>query len=99
MGRNTQTLEEIINLLTGQLPDRNTALEQLEQHFSTRLLVDAGDAHTIEAYAKTLRLRVEKEELPLVLDYIASKEMCHITIDHVELAINELLGQDRFIEP
>ena len=48
---------------------------------------------------KQLRLRVEKEELPLVLDYIVSKGMCGVTNDHVEEAVNSLLGEDRFIEP
>ena len=42
---------------------------------------------------------MEKDERPLVLDYIASKAMISITLDNVEVAINELLGEDRFIEP
>ena len=95
MGRNTQLLEEIINVLSLS-PEH---LAQLEHHFNTRLLVDVGDVSSIEAHAKTLRLRVEKEEYPLVLDYIASNGMVGITVDTVEEAINELLGEDRFIEP
>ena len=54
---------------------------------------------TISTHAKTLRLRVEEEELPLVLDYIARNRMVSITVDVVEEAVNELLGEDRFIEP
>jgi hypothetical protein len=42
---------------------------------------------------------VETEECPLVLDYIARKRLCGITIDHVEKAINTVYGEDRFIEP
>jgi len=34
-----------------------------------------------------------------MLDYIASKGLVRITIDHVEQAINSLLGEERFIEP
>ena len=83
MGRNTQILEEIITVLTDQLFDKETAMHILEHHFSTRLLVDAGDVQSIETYACQLRLRVEQEEYPLVLDYIASKGLVMVTIDHV----------------
>lgn len=95
MGRNTPLLKEIVNVLS--LPP--DALEQLEHHFSTRLILDAGSLDTIEAAAKQLRLRISKEECSAVLDYIASKGMVTITVDVVEMAINELLGEDRFIEP
>ena len=64
-----------------------------------RLILDAGNVDTIEQAAKKLRLRVTEEECADVLDYIASKGMIGINIDHVEQAINELLGEDRFIEP
>jgi len=95
MGRNTNILEEIVNVL--HLP--HDALVHLERHFDHRLIIDAGKVDNIEAHAKTLRLRVEKDERPLVLDYIATQGMVSITIDHVEEAINSLLGEDRFQEP
>jgi len=99
MGRNTPLLREIINVLADQVFNKEQALHDLERHFSTRLLVDAGNVNTIKSAAKQLRLRVEKEECPLVLDDIASKGMVMVTIDHVEESINSLLGEDRFIEP
>ena len=96
MGRNTPLLEEIVNVLS--LP-HDATLRKLEHHFQQRLIVDAGDVNTIEAAAQQLRLRVDREECPLVLDYIASKDMVGITVDVVEQAINEQLGEERFIEP
>lgn len=95
MGRNTPILEEIVNVLS-LTPEH---LAQLERHFNTRLLVDVGNVDTIITHARHLRLRVEKEECPLVLDHIASKGMVSVTVDVVEQAVNELLGEDRFIEP
>jgi len=95
MGRNTSLLKEIVNVLSLS-PD---VLEQLEHHFSARLILDAGSVNTIEVAAKQLRLRITREECFMVLDYIASKGMVSITVDCVEEAINELLGEDRFIEP
>jgi len=95
MGRNAPLLSEIIEVL--QLP--HDALAHLERHFNDRLILDAGNTSTIEAHAKTLRLRVEPDERLAVLDYIAQKGMVAITIDHVEDAVNSLLGEDRFIEP
>ncbi len=95
MGRNTEILEEIVNVL--HLPD--DALVHLERHFDHRLILDAGNTQTVAHFARRLRLRVEPHELGAVLDYIAAKGMVAITIDHVEEAINSLLGEDRFIEP
>jgi hypothetical protein len=95
MGRNTQILEEIVNVLRLS----HLSLEVLEEHFKQRLLVDAGDVDTIITHAQHLRLRVEKDECGAVLDYLASKGMVSITIDHVEEAINTVYGEDRFIEP
>jgi hypothetical protein len=95
MGKNTQILEEIINVL--HLPPEHLA--HLEQHFDHRLILDVGNVDSIATHAKQLRLRVEKEECPLVLDYIAANQMVSITVEVVEQAINELLGEDRFIEP
>ena len=95
MGRNNKILEEIVNVL--HLP--HDALVHLEHHFDRRLILDAGNVDTITTHAKHLRLRVEKEELPLVLDYIARKSMVGLNVDVVEEAINSLLGEDRFQEP
>jgi hypothetical protein len=98
MGRNTHLLREIIEVLADQVFNKDTALRDLDRRFNTRLIIDAGNVDTIQKHAKKLRLRVEKEELPLVLDYIANRRMVGITIDHVEDAINEM-WDDRFIEP
>ena len=95
MGRNTPLLREIINVL--HLP--SDALAHLERHFEHRLILDAGNTQTVGDCALRLRLRVELDERLAVLDYIAQKGMVAITIDHVEEAINERFGQDRFIEP
>ena len=95
MGRNTSLLKEIVNVLS--LPA--DALKQLEHHFSARLILDAGSVDTIEQAAKQLRLMITREECSAVLDYIASKGMVGIAVDVVEQAINESLGEDRFIEP
>lgn len=95
MGRNTQILEDIINVLH-LTPEH---LAHLEQHFSTRLIHDAGNVETVATFARRLRLRVETHELGAVLDYIQEKGMAAISLDDVEQAINEFLGEDRFIEP
>jgi hypothetical protein len=95
MGRNTPLLNEIVNVLSLS-PEH---LAQLERHFDQRLILDVGNVDTIITHASQLRLRVEKEELPLVLDYIAQKGLVSITVDVVEQAVNESLGEDRFIEP
>ena len=97
MGRNTQILEHIINVLTP--PDKASALAQLEEHFKDRYLVDAGDVQFTASAAEQLRLNITTEECSMVLNYIASKAVVGITVDHVETAINSLLGEDRFIEP
>jgi len=95
MGRNTQILEEIVNVL--HLSPEH--LVHLERHFDHRLLVDVGNVESISTHANRLRLRVEKEECGLVLDYIAQKGMVMVTIDHVEEAVNSVLGEHRFVEP
>lgn len=99
MGRNTQILEEIIEVLAPQLADKASALALLEDHFKKQYLVNAGDVQFIESAAEQLRLNITREECSLVLDAIARKSMVGMTVDHVETAINELLGEDRFIEP
>ena len=99
MGRNTQILEEIIEVLAPQLADKASALARLEDHFQNQYLVNAGDVQFVASSAEQLRLAITREECSLVLDHIANKSMVTITVDHVEAAINELLGEDRFIEP
>ena len=95
MGRNTKILEDIIEVLS--LP--HDALVHLERHFGERFILDAGNVDVVAELAAQLRLRVANEECPLVLDYIAKQGKVRITIDHVEEAINSLLGEDRFQEP
>ena len=95
MGRNTQILNEVVSVLS-LTPEH---LVHLEQHYRNALLVNAGDVDVVSAFATQLRLRVTSEECQDVLDYIASKGMVVLIIDHVEDAINSLLGEDRFIEP
>lgn len=99
MGRNTPILQEIIKALSTEIDDEHYALDQLENHFQHRLLVDAGNVSAIGTYAKQLRLRITEDERSTVLDYIAEKQMVMVTIDTVEDAINERFGWDRFIEP
>ena len=99
MGRNTAIFTEIIKVLGDRIVDKEASLIQLEEHFMDRLIVDAGNTETVGDCARRLRLRVEPDERQAVLDFIAQKGMVGITIDHVEEAINELLGEDRFIEP
>jgi len=60
MGRNTPLLKEIIEVLSDQVFNKETALHDLEQHFSTRLILDAGNVDTIITHAKQLRLRVNR---------------------------------------
>jgi len=95
MGRNTQILEEIVNVLS-LTPEH---LVHLELHFNTRLIVDTGNVDVVAAFATQLRLRVTSDECHAVLDYIAQKGVVAITVDTVEDAVNSLLGEDRFIEP
>ncbi len=98
MGRNTALLKEIVGVLDADLDDPAYALDQLESHFGTRLLVDVGNVEVVGVYAEQLRLRITDDERSVVLDFIAEHKMVMVTIDHVENAINELFV-DRFIEP
>lgn len=97
--RNTPVLREIIDVLFTDLDEQATALQRLESHFHDRLLVDVGNTTSVSEYAEQLRLRITEDERSIVLDYIAQQKMVVVTIDHVENAINDLLGWDRFIEP
>ena len=98
MGRNTPILQEIITTLSTELDDTEYALDQLENHFHDRLLVNVGDVNTVGAYGEQLRLNITQDECSTVLDYLAEQKMVVITVDYVETAINELF-EDRFIEP
>lgn len=99
MGRNTPILQEIIEVLFTDVDGQATALHRLESHFQQRLLVDVGNVAVVGEYAEQLRLRITEDERSTVLDYIAQQKMVVVNIDHVENAINDLLGWDRFIEP
>ena len=97
--RNTPILGEIVEVLARQLADRESAVAQLEDHFKDQYVLSAGDVQFVASSAEQLRLAITQDECSLVLDHIARKSMVGITVDHVEAAINELLGEDRFIEP
>ncbi len=96
--RNTSVLREVVEVLGPQLVYAEYALNTLERHFASRLIVDAGNVVTVAAYAEQLRLQITEQEYSKVLDHIAEQQMATVTIDHVETAINELF-EDRFIEP
>ena len=96
--RNTPVLREVVEVLGPQLSYAQYALNTLERHFASRLLVDAGNVITVAAHAEQLRLQITEQECSTVLDHIAEQKMVLVTIDVVENAINELF-EDRFIEP
>jgi hypothetical protein len=96
--RNTGVLCEIIKALGDPLKIPADALERLENHFKDSLLIVAGTTQIVARHAEHLRLAVTTPECAQALDYIGSKAMAGITIDHVEEAINTLFP-DRFIEP
>jgi len=93
--RNTEVLKEILQSLEISEPH---ALARLENHFQDSLLVVAGNENDVAQYAEELRLAIIENERGPVLDYIQQYRLAHITIDHVEEAINTLYP-DRFIEP
>ena len=97
--RNNAVLREVVDILFTEVDDQATALAKLEHHFRNRLLVDAGDVATVGTYADELRLRITEDERPIVLDYVAEKQLVMVNIDVVEDTINERFGWDRFIEP
>ncbi len=99
IGRNTALLKEIVDVFDAELDDPEHALDQLEGHFHDRLLVNVGNIATVSAHAEQLRLNITEDECATVLDYIAEQKMVVITVNHVENAINERFGWDRFIEP
>jgi hypothetical protein len=54
------------------------------------LLIVACTTQTVAKHAEQLRLAITTPECAIALDYIGSKAMAGITIDHVEDAINTL---------
>jgi hypothetical protein len=98
--RNTPLLREIINTLSvaHHITNEADALNTLENHFRTSYVLKAGGTKDVAEFAQQLRLNITEAECASVLDYIAKKAMVVTTIDHVETAVNELLG-NRFIEP
>jgi hypothetical protein len=96
--RNTGVLCEIIQALGDPLAIPPDALARLEDHFKDSLLIVAGSSQTVARHAETLRLAITTPECAQALDYIASKALAGISIDHCEEAIN-MLFEGRFIEP
>jgi chromosomal replication initiation ATPase DnaA len=96
--RNTGVLCEINQALGDPLKIPPDALERLENHFKDSLLIVAGSTQTVASHAEYLRLAITTPEAAEVLDFVASKALAGITIDHCEEAINTLFP-DRFIEP
>lgn len=97
MGRNTALLIEVIHTLSTELDDTAYALDQLENHFQHRLLVDVGNVTTVAEYAEQLRLRIREDERFTVLNYIAEQKMVVVTIDHIKTVIWDVFG-NRLIE-
>ena len=97
MGRNTPILQEIINTLTTELDDPAYALDQLENRFHDRLLMDVGNVSIVSSHATQLRLSITQEECSLVLGYVAEQKLVVVTVDDVEQVVWDLFG-NRFIE-
>jgi hypothetical protein len=96
--RNTEVLQQIIQILDGLLISEPHALARLENRFKDSLLIVAGTETDVAQYAEELRLVIIENERGPVLDYIQQHGLSKITIDQVEEAINTLYP-DRFIEP
>jgi len=97
--RNTAVLTDIVQALGDLLISSPHALARLERHFEDALLINAGTIMDVARHAEKLRLSITDDEWALVLDHLAHTGAVKLTIDHVEDAINTLLGEDRFIEP
>ena len=97
--RNHPLIEQIVKALGNLITDEEAAVRVLEQHFHHHLIVNVGSVQHVATFARELRLHVTEPECGEVLDYIAQKNLVSLTIDHVETAINERFGEDRFIEP
>jgi hypothetical protein len=96
--RNTEVLQQIIQTLDGLLTSEPHALARLEIFFKDSLLLVAGNENDVAQHAEHLRLAIIENERGSVLDYIHEHGLAHVTIDHVEEAINTLYP-DRFVEP
>jgi hypothetical protein len=96
--RNTEVLQQIIQTLDGLLTSRPHALARLEIFFKDSLLIVAGNETDVAQHAEHLRLAIIENERGPLLDYIEEHRLAHITIDHVEEAINTLFP-GRFVEP
>jgi hypothetical protein len=96
--RNTGVLCDTIQALGDPLKIPPDALERLEDHFKDLLVIVAGSAQIVARHAEHLRLAITTPECATVLDYIGTRALAGITIDHVEEAINTLFP-DRFQEP
>jgi DNA integrity scanning protein DisA with diadenylate cyclase activity len=96
--RNTGILCQIIECLGDLVQQPQEALTRLEEHYSQKLLVVAGDTHLIEQQAQELRLAITTHEASQVLDYLAEKELLQIPIETTDEVINSLFP-DRFQEP
>jgi hypothetical protein len=99
MDRNHPLIDQIVKALGNLVNDEQAAERVLEHHFQHHLLVNVGGVQDIATFARILRLRITDQECGEVLDYIAQEQLVGLTIDHVETAINERFGEDRFIEP
>ena len=98
--RNSHLIEQIVKALGNIVTDEQSAIRILDQHYRNHLLVNAGGVEDIKRFAKALRLRIDNdEEAEDVLDYIEGLQLCLININQVEDGVNNLLGEDRFIEP
>jgi hypothetical protein len=98
--RNTKLIKQIVKALGNIVTDESSAVRVLEHHYRHHLLVNVGGIEDIMRLAKELRLRIDNdEEAADVLDYIEGLQLCLININQVEEGVNDLLGEDRFIEP
>ena len=99
MDRNHTLIQQVVKALGTLVTDEQAAVKVLEHHFQHQLIVNVGNVQHIAEFAKHLRLQVTPDECGDVLDYIARESLVGLTIDHVETAINERFGEERFIEP
>ena len=99
MDRNHMLIEQVIKALGNLVTDEEAAVKVLEHNYQQHLLVNVGSVEHVATFARNLRLGITTEECGEVLDYIATEALVGLTIDHVETGINELLGEDRVIEP
>ena len=97
--RNHVIIQQVVKALGTCVNNPEAAVKLLEHHFQDHLIVNIGGVEKVCLFARLLRLRISTEERGEVLDYIADQNLIGLTVDHVEQAINEHLGEDRFFEP